>query len=203
MTRLPAVARAVLVSTAIWVAPIQAGGTVAGDIRWVRGTVSASSSKSLSVTAGDRCLVLKMDSATEIVGPARSTTQSSLPIAPGTLVQAHFRTTDGRLAVVVIDSATASSSDPSWNREGRSVRGAVQRLTAGSVLVRFDRGMRELILDGRTTLLDREGRIRATGAKAIARLLAIGTDVLITWATDADGGASSQGRAVEIRSLTP
>jgi hypothetical protein len=41
---------------------------ISGDIHWVRGTVSAWSPTTLSVTAGDRCLVLKMDASTVIVG---------------------------------------------------------------------------------------------------------------------------------------
>ena len=37
----------------------QRAAVISGDTRWVRGTVSASSPQTLSVTAGDRCLVLK------------------------------------------------------------------------------------------------------------------------------------------------
>jgi hypothetical protein len=93
MTRSLTVVRMVALVTAIAAAalPIRAGSGVSGDIHWVRGTVSASTSRSLSVTAGDRCLVLKMEPSTVIVGSAGLTTNTSSPaIASGMLVQAHL-----------------------------------------------------------------------------------------------------------------
>jgi hypothetical protein len=207
MTRPLTVARMVALVTAIAAAqpPARAASGVSGDIHWVRGTVSASTSRSLSVTAGDRCLVLKMDPSTVIVGSAGLTTNaSSSAIATGTLVQAHFRTTDGRVAVVVIDRTTAPASSRPSKRDGTSVRGEVERASAGSVSVRFERGARDLALDDRTTLLDRDGHLRATGAKSVVPLLASGADVLITWVTDEEGaGNSSYRRALEIRTLAP
>jgi hypothetical protein len=182
--------------------PILSASGISGDIRWVRGTVSASSPASLSVTAGDRCLVLKMNASTEIVGGSGARTA---PIAPGTLVQAHFRTEDGKVAVVVIDTAV-TASQPSA-REGTSVRGEVQRVGSSSVSLRVDRGTRDLVFDDHTTLLDRDGHVRATGAKAIAPLLAAGTDVVVTWVPsrgpDTEGASrSSSRRALEVRTLS-
>jgi hypothetical protein len=207
MTRSLTVVRMVALVTAIAAAalPIRAASGVSGDIHWVRGTVSASTSRSLSVTAGDRCLVLKMDPSTVIVGSAGLTTNTSSPaIASGALVQAHFRTTDGKVAVVVIDRTTAPTSSRPAKREGTSVRGEVERVSRGSVSVRFERGARDLTLDDRTTLVDRDGHLRATGAQSVVPLLSSGVDVLITWVTDGEGAAnSSHRRAVEIRTLAP
>ncbi len=135
----------------------QRAAVISGDTRWVRGTVSASSPKTLSVTAGDRCLVLKMDASTEIVGAAALPAGSArAPIPVGTLVQAHFVAPEGKLAAVVVDNTTASTSSQPSTREGTSVRGEVQRLESGSLTLRIAGGSRDLVVDDRTTLLDRE-----------------------------------------------
>ena len=180
---------------------------ISGDTRWVRGTVSASSPKTLSVTAGDRCLVLKMDASTEIVGGAAVPAGTSrAPIPVGTLVQAHFVSPEGKLAAVVVDNTTASTSSLPSKREGTSVRGEVQGLESGSLTLRIAGGSRDVVVDDRTTLLDRDGPVRATGVKAIAPLLASGSDVLVIWVPflvmDNERGSSTwHRRAQEIRTL--
>ena len=180
---------------------------ISGDTRWVRGTVSASSPKTLSVTAGDRCLVLKLDASTEIVGGAAVPAGAArAPIPVGTLVQAHFVAPEGKLAAVVVDNTTASTSSLPSKREGTSVRGEVQRLESGSLTLRIAGGSRDVVVDDRTTLLDRDGPVRATGVKAIAPLLASGSDVLVTWVPflvmDSEPGSSTwHRRAQEIRTL--
>ena len=180
---------------------------ISGDTRWVRGTVSASSPKTLSVTAGDRCLVLKMDASTEIVGGAAVPAGSArAPIPVGTLVQAHFVAPEGKLAAVVVDNTMASTSSLPSKREGTSVRGEVQRLESGSLTLRIAGGSRDVVVDDRTTLLDRDGPVRATGVEAIAPLLASGSDVLVTWVPflvmegERDSSAWHR-RALEIRTL--
>ena len=185
----------------------QRAAVISGDTRWVRGTVSASSPKTLSVTAGDRCLVLKMDASTEIVGAAALPAGSArAPIPVGTLVQAHFVAPEGKLAAVVVDNTTTSTSVQPSKREGTSVRGEVQRLESGSLTLRIADGSRDVVVDDRTTLLDRDGPMRATGLKAIGPLLASGSDVLVTWVPflvmeGARGSSTWHRRALEIRTL--
>ncbi len=204
MTRLLTLAIVVLVASE---PSARRAAVISGDTRWVRGTVSASSPKTLSVTAGDRCLVLKMDASTEIVGGAEVPAAAArAPIPVGTLVQAHFVAPEGKLAAVVVDNTTASTSSQPSRREGTSVRGEVQRLESGSLTLRIAGGSRDVVVDDRTTLLDRDGPVRATGVKAIAPFLASGSDVLVTWVPfvvmDTERGSSTwHRRAQEIRTL--
>jgi hypothetical protein len=204
MTRLLTLAIVVLVASQ---PSARRAAVISGDTRWVRGTVSASSPKTLSVTAGDRCLVLKMDASTEIVGGAEVPAAAArAPIPVGTLVQAHFVAPEGKLAAVVVDNTTASTSSQPSRREGTSVRGEVQRLESGSLTLRVAGGSRDVVVDDRTTLLDRNGPVRATGLKAIAPLLASGSDVLVTWVPfvvmNSERGSSTwHRRAQEIRTL--
>jgi hypothetical protein len=148
-----------------------------------------------------------MDASTEIVGAAALPAASArAPIPVGTLVQAHFGAPDGKLAAVVVDNTTASTSSQSSTREGTSVRGEVQRLESGSLTLRIAGGSRDLVVDDRTTLLDRDGPVRATGVEAIAQLLASGSDVLVTWVPflvmEGERGSSTwHRRALEIRTL--
>jgi len=205
MTRLPALA--ILAVVVMSPPSARRPAVISGDARWVRGTVSASSAKTLSVTAGDRCLVLRMDASTEIVGAASVPTGApGAPIPVGTLVQAHFVAPEGKLAVVVVDTTTASTSSQPSEREGRSVRGGVERLDSGRLTLRIANGSRDVVVDDHTTLLDRDGSVRATGGKAIAPLLTSGSDVLVTWVPllvmDSERGSSaSHRRALEIRTL--
>ncbi len=204
MTRLLTLAIVVLVASE---PSARRAAVISGDTRWVRGTVSASSPKTLSVTAGDRCLVLKMDASTEIVGAAAIPAGTArAPIPVGTLVQAHFVAPEGKLAAVVVDNTTASTSSQPSRREGTSVRGEVQRLESGSLTLRIAGGSRDVVVDDRTTLLDRDGPVRATGVKAIAPFLASGSDVLVTWVPfvvmNSERGSSTwHRRAQEIRTL--
>jgi hypothetical protein len=129
-------------------------------------------------------------------------------LAVGTLVQAHFLGPEGKAVVIVVDTTTTSTSRQLAKREGTSIRGEVQRVKARSVSVRIHRGSRDVVMDDRTTLVDREGHVRGTGVKSIAPLLASGTDVLVTWVPyfvmDGEGGVSSNyRRALEIRTLSP
>jgi hypothetical protein len=148
-----------------------------------------------------------MDPSTEIVGAvAIPAGAAGAPIPVGTLVQAHFVAPEGKLAAVVVDTTTVSTSSQPSQREGTSVRGEVEHLESGSLTLRIANGSRDVVVDDRTTLLDRDGPVRATGVKAIAPLLASGSDVLVTWVPflvmeSVRGSSAWHRRALEIRTL--
>ncbi len=97
-------------------------------------------------------------------------------------------------------SPTVSSDKPA----DKSERGGVQRIKGRTLSMRIGGRSRDMIMDDKTVLLDREGAVRARGPKAIAPLVPIGTDVIVTWApfwvTDGAGQVTSYyRRAIEIR----
>jgi hypothetical protein len=184
-----------------------------GDLRWARGAVAAVSPTSLTLQLADGVLTVSANASTEVITarPGVTVVPAGTPtgsLAVGNIVRVHYLDRQGRQAVVImVDDATAAPFSRS-TRTGTSVRGEVKNVKSRTVSVRIDRGSRDVILNDYTTLVDRDGRLRAGGAKAIAALVRAGADVLVTWVpfwvTDGEGAVTSYYRdAIEIRTLTP
>src|SRR5262245_19435520 len=88
----------------------------------------------------------------------------------------------------------------------RCLMGEVTHVKSRSVYLRIEQKSRDVVLDDRTILVEANGHPRATGAKAITRLLPAGTRVRATWVPywvmDGDGSVTSYyRRALEIHTL--
>jgi hypothetical protein len=152
-------------------------------LRWVRGTVVSQSSDSVILKLRDNSIKLTLDTATEIIGA--STAEQPGSIAVGSVVQAHYLSRgDEHRAVVIFDDA--ASVKKLSKRSGTSYRGVVKTIRRAAMTIRIDGRTQGLSLDARTTLVDRTGHALAKGSKAIARLLAAGDSLLVTYRVDAD-----------------
>ena len=189
----------------------QAATPLSGDLRWVRGAVVAVSPASLTLKLGDGVLTLSVDASTEVITarPAVTLVPGSAAtgsLAVGSLVQAHYLDRQGKRAVVII----VDDSGAPWSlakRAGSSVRGELKHVKSRTVSIRIDRRSRDIVMDDRTTLVDRDGHVRASGAKAITAVLPARADLLVTWAPywvmEGDGSVTSYYlNAIEIRTLT-
>lgn len=169
------------------------------NLRWVRATVSAATPDSVTLKLRDRELVVNRDAATEIVA-----VDPSAALAVGAIVEAHYAERKGvRRAIVLI--ADAGPGEIS-KRPKSSLFGTVLRLKRSTLTVTSGGKTRSLALEKYSRLLDREGRVLATGKDAISKMLTADADLLVKY--EGDSGLIIEGvdlggndKVVETRRL--
>ena len=166
--------------------------TDSGKLRWVRGQVTAVSTDTLTLKLRSKELTVALDGA--------------VPPAIGTLVEMHYVDKRGARRAVLIfaaDPSAALSKSP-----GTSYRGVITRFKWGKMSLTADAKSHRIKLDGKTRLVDMDGRILANGSKAVAGLMPVGEDVVVKY--EDDGGtmvigdttvAAGADQALEIRKL--
>ena len=195
----PAVASAVLLLVSL-PQPATVDAPDTRNLRWVRATISASTPESITLKLRDRELVLLRDQATEVLAP-----DSDAAVAVGATVEAHYTDRKGiRRAILLIADTPGGelSKRPSTSARGQMVRvkwGALQVASGGKV-------RNGLAFEKKSRLLDRDGRLLATGKDAITKLITPDTDLLVKYHTS--GGVIVEGvdlggsdNIVEIRLL--
>ena len=180
--------------------PLQGVAPSAPDfrsLRWVRATVSAFTPESLTLQLKDRDVILNHDRATEIVGP-----HPPAGFAVGAVVEAHYLDRDGeRRAIVILTNPGPGTIS---KRPGTSVRGHMVRFGRGTLWVGSPDRTRDLAVQKKSRLIDREGRALATGSPEIGKRLSPNDDLLVkiegspVMLGNLDLGGDS---AVEIRRL--
>lgn len=169
----PACASAVLLAV---LSVLQASAPASSDLRelrWIRANVTASSPDSITLQLRDREITLLRDAATEIVG-------ADPALAIGATVEAHYSDRKGiRSAILLI--ADAGPGEIS-KRAGTSLRGTMPHLKHGALSVTSAGKSRDgLAFEKKSRLVDRDGRLLATGKDAIAKILAPDADVLVKY----------------------
>lgn len=186
-----------VVACALLLVPVQQ--TTRPDLatlRWVRATVSAATPDAITLRLKDSELILTRDLETEIAGP-----DPAAGIAVGSVVEAHYADRQGvrRASVIVADPGPGNIS----KRPGSSLRGSMVRFGRGTIWLGAGARTRDLSVEKKSRLLDRDGRPLAAGSAAIA-LLSPNDDLLVKiegssiMVGDLDLGGDN---AVEIRRL--
>lgn len=170
------------------------------NLRWVRASVSASSPDSITLKLRDREVTLLRDAATEIVAA-----DAAAAVAVGAIVEAHYtdRKRVRRAILVIGDSGPGELS----KRPKTSLRGTMLRVKWGALSVTSSGKTRGgLSFEKKSRLVDRDGRLLATGKDAISKILAQDADLLVKY--DTSGGLIAEGvdlggsdNIVEIRLL--
>lgn len=175
-----------------------------GQLRWVRGTVTETSSTSLTVQLRDKAVSLVLDSDSKVV-PAFGG-DATLRVQAGARVEVHYLDKKPARAVLILDGIAADLT--ASKRPGRSYRGVISRIKRSAVSVRIATRTRGVTMEKNTKLVDVDGRSLAIGGKAISGQLAIGDPVLVTYDEQSDDVFSgdvyipgSHQRALEIRRL--
>ena len=170
------------------------------DLRWVRAAVVSTSPDSITLNLRDRQLTLLRDAATEVVA-----TDAAAALAPGAIVEAHYtdRKNVRRAVVLIADTGIGELS----KRPKTSARGTMLQVKRSALSINSGGKTRGgLAFEKKSRLVDRDGRLLATGKDAIAKLLAVDSDVLVKY--DTSGGVIVEGvdlggsdNIVEIRLL--
>jgi len=170
------------------------------DLRWVRASVIALGPEAITLKLRDSEITLVRDAATEIVAADPATA-----VAIGATVEAHYldRKGDRRAIVLIEDPGPGDAS----KRPQMSVRGTTPRLKWGALSVTSGgKTRRGLSFEKKSRLIDREGRLLATGKDAILKTLAQDADLLVKY--QQSGGLVVEGvdlggndNIVEIRLL--
>jgi len=169
------------------------------NLRWVRASVSASSTESVTLRLRDREITVLRDATTEIVAldPATAT-------VVGAIVEAHYaeRKNVRRAVLLIADPGPGELS----KRPKTSLRGTMLRVKRSTLSVRTGGKTRGLSFENKSRLVDRHGLLLATGSGAITRILPPDADVLVKYETSSgfivegvDLGGSDN--IVEIRRL--
>ncbi len=141
-----------------------------GQLRWVRGIVTAASPTSVTLRLRDRDLTLSNEAGTAVVVGGR--------------VEAHYTDRKGeRRAVLFLDTGTSGTLS---KRPGRSYRGTVDRMRRGTLSLRVEGKRRNVTLDSRTTLSTTDGRALASGRRDVAAVLTDGEPLLVVYIEQSD-----------------
>jgi hypothetical protein len=195
----------------LWQQAQPAVAPIPGNLRWVRGIVTAVSPDSLTLKLRENTLTLTIDPTTEVIraSPADRATRAPVdPLTVGSLIEAHYTDLKAIRRAVLIVGGVPGGSAASSKRPGRSYRGLVKETKRGTLSMRVETRTRSVKLDSRTKLTDTDGRPLAIGWKAIASQLWTGEEVLVTYDEQSDDMQvndmtifSSSQRALEIRKL--
>ena len=151
-------------------APPQAVAPEPGQLRWVRGIVSAASPTSVTLRLRDGDLTLSSESDARLV--------------IGERVEAHYTDRKGeRRAVLFLDPGTSGTLS---KRPGRSYRGTVDRMRRSTLSLRVEGRRRDVTLDSRTTLSTAGGRALASGRSDVAAALSDGEPLLVIYDEQSD-----------------
>lgn len=181
----------------------------AGQLRFVRGAVVATSPTSLTVQLRNKSITLSLDPQTRTMGAAGldAATAVAMPPAAGALIEVHYIDRKPIPQAIFIVAALPATTQVS-NRPGRSYRGVVSRAKSGSLALTVDTKRRGVTMDRKTKLFDADGRSLAIGGKAVSGQLVAGDPVLVTYDEQSDDVFSgdvyipgSHQRALEIRRL--
>jgi hypothetical protein len=155
------------------------------NLRWVRAAVMASSPESITLQLRDRQITLVRDAATEI-----EAADPAAALAVGAAVEAHYTDRNGvRQAIVLI--ADAGPSELS-KRPQTSLRGTMLRVKWNALQVNSGGKTRgSLAFEKKTRLVDRDGRVLATGKDAILKILPQDADLLVKY--NNEGGVIADG----------
>jgi hypothetical protein len=154
--------------------------TVSGNLRWVRGEVTAVSGDQLTLKLRSKPITIALD--------------GTAPPAVGAVVEAHYTDKRGdRRAVLIFD---ADRSAELSKRPGTSYRGVVKQVRRSSLSITAASRSRGIDFVKQTQLMDADGRALATGWKAIGGLLPVGEDVVVKYE-----GTEDADQALEIRKL--
>lgn len=155
------------------------------ELRWVRARVSASSPESITLKLRDREITLLRNTATEIVAA-----DPAAAVAVGATFEAHY--TDGknvRQAILLIANPEPGELSKRWQS---SVRGRMLRVKGGALqLTGGGKTRGSLAFEKKSRLVDRDGRLLATGKEAIVKLLAPDTELLVKY--NNEGGVTADG----------
>jgi hypothetical protein len=196
----PALASAVLVAA---VSLPQPSAPVPPDLRklqWVRATVIALGPEAITLQLRDREITLLRDADTEIVAA-----DPAAVVAIGATVEAHYteRKRVRRAILLIGDPGIGELS----KRPKTSLRGTMLKVKWGSLQVSSGGETRGgLSFEKKSRLVDRDGRLMATGKDAIVKILSYDADLLVKYETS--GGTIVEGvdlggsdNIVEIRLL--
>jgi hypothetical protein len=196
----PALASAVLVAVVSLPQPSAPAPPDLRQLQWVRATVIALGPEAITLQLRDRQITLLRDAATEIVAA-----EPAAVVAIGATVEAHYTDRQGvrRAILLIADSGPGDVS----KRPKTSLRGTMLRVKWGALQVTSGGKTRGgLAFEKKSRLVDRDGRLLATGKDAIAKILSQDADVLVKYDTSGGGiveGADlgSSDNIVEIRLL--
>jgi hypothetical protein len=177
------------------------------DLRWVRGVVVGLSADSLSLKLRDRELTLVLDASTQVIHSSSSAADAQLGV--GSAVEAHYVEKEGsRRAILVVSGVSADPAARS-KRPGRSYLGVVTKRKGHSVEMRVGTKTREVNVDSRTQLVDREGRPLGAGERSVLEKVLAGDTLLVKYEEQDDSTfvndiylPGSSRKAVEIRKLS-
>jgi hypothetical protein len=180
----PAFASAALVALVSLTQP-PAATTDLRHLRWVRASVIAIGPEAITLKLRDREITLQRDAATEIVAQ-----DPAAAVAIGATVEAHYtdRKNVRRAVLLIADAARGEIS----KRPQASLRGNMLRVKWGSLQVTSGGKTRgSLSFEKKSRLVDRDGKLLATGKDAILKLLAPDTDMLVKF--NNEGGIVIEG----------
>lgn len=194
-----AFASAVLVAVVSLAQPPAPASPDLRNLRWVRASVSASSAESITLKLRDREITILRDATTEIVAA-----DPAAAVTAGAIVEAHYSDRKGvrRAILLIADSGPGEVS----KRPKTSLRGTMLRVKRSTLSVTSGGKTRGLSFEKKSRLVDRDGRLLATGTNEISKILAQGADLLVKY--DTSGGLIVEGvdlggsdNIVEIRLL--